>query len=457
VSIAKPMDRAAIEEREAEEQVVIEATIRARGVQGTEQNTQCATEFGSSLAQNEHVALMRMRSSSVASDSLSAGEACVGDIAALAMTPEERAILEEEMKQQHNHPLAQRLQQEQEERRIQNEREYYRTQTGRLRELRARRELLSRTLGESASFRRRTRDDPAAVTASRSSSRSARDWNRIVEAFDSNGSGNAQSLDDLVVLEAAIMLSMEEETRRREAGTGQINEDASGNDVDDDSSSDAAEHAGDGFSMTLGWVSARSAEDDTGISDLSSHMSSIMRTLHNRRHGGRVGNDTNLSAQGQRLDTDLATDALLMSGMSDDEQLAMAIAASLAEQGNSGGIIGELAETRFATETDDVASPTISEEIKVAHDTPGRMVFTGSKTASSIGSALPTAGLKASQSDLLVEQLVRSVAASSTAPPECAPSLGGSSTAPSSDNRKKPPPAVSSGDDTSPNTSLDEA
>jgi hypothetical protein len=78
------------------------------------------TGFGSSLALNPRVAMMRARSCSVASSS---NDDTIPNEAA-CMTPQERHVLEDEMRAQHLHPLALRLEQEEAERRLRNELEY---------------------------------------------------------------------------------------------------------------------------------------------------------------------------------------------------------------------------------------------------------------------------------------------------------------------------------------------
>jgi len=160
------------------------------------------TGFGSHLERNERVAMMRARSSSLSesqSSNLQQQTSPVQEqISSLAMTPEERRALETEMRAQHTHPLTMRLEQEEAERRMRNEMAYYQNRSNSNR----------RTI---ADVRRQAAGRPPP----------GRDWNRIVDAFERTGgetavnSNNARQLDDLVVLEAAIMLSMDEEARRR--------------------------------------------------------------------------------------------------------------------------------------------------------------------------------------------------------------------------------------------------
>lgn len=459
VTVAKPMDLAKVmQEREQEEQLVIEAKIRARAhamaeeketslphsnnnknntVEDGEWNhnhadtsdinknpsnfrdvssssssvdgaavaaaaTATSTHaFGSSLEQNERVALLRARSSSIASSSHHTspghttepdggmdgdGEVGIHEIAALALTPEERRAIELEMKAQHNHPLAQRLQAEEDERRLHNEREYYRAQANRLRELRARRELLARTLGgggeagNGSNNNNNNNDSPIWTFGGTSGSRnSGREWNRLMEALEASSSSssnnnnnnrsNAHSLDDLVVLEAAIMLSMEEEAARRRAASNSDNDNHDG--VDEDGAMDASSAAArstaglspadrDRVTQLLRATNSISeSNQDGGTLGMLSHTQSTSRDLRSRRRrggggGGGGSSDRFLVTAGggggaggrpylnhhpfhvfsnMASDTTLDTAALLMRGISEEEQIAMAIAASLEESG----------------------------------------------------------------------------------------------------------------------------
>jgi hypothetical protein len=369
VVVAEELDEKAIVERDQEEQRVIEAEIRSRarvatdgsvepaGTAETSSSSAATTpekSFGSSLEQ--HTRFLRARSGSVASE----GSGCpsytdVGDIAALAMTPEERSMLEEEMRRQHSHPLAQRLQAEEDDRRLQNDLNYYQAQSLRLHELRARRATLARTLAGTEPSSLPSSSSGAAGRAGPASGRAGRDWNRIVEAFESSGGNRqVQSLDDLVVLEAAILLSMEEEARQR---------DQSASNAPDEQAQpfDAAHHASQGFPLArsrvmAGVAAARSetASRATRQDDFTNQVQSLMRTLQasprsdrRDRHRSRLHRLAN--------DTSLSTASMLLRGITEEEQLAMAIAASLAESSRpaegSGGENGGAADDR-STEDD---------------------------------------------------------------------------------------------------------
>lgn len=305
-----------IQEREEEEQRVIAATIRSRvhegpesGVASSDGSESSISTFGSSLQQ-----IMRARSESLGDVSEQTDSE---HLASLALPPDERRALEEEMRAQHSHPLARRVEAEAEERRIQNEREYYRTHSGRIRE-RYSPELLRFGLGSGLSG---MPPDAAqrglggstvqsGLAAMPSGPRRVRDWNQIVDAFESAGHGEVQSLDDLVVLEAAILLSMEEETRRNqlEGRTGL-------------SSFDAASHAREGFPLVQQFLNARGATDDEGEDPLQTSVRSVGRPARRR--------SSLLQGRLRRLSASTGSTRSL----TEEEQVALAIAASLREFG----------------------------------------------------------------------------------------------------------------------------
>lgn len=143
--------------------------------------------FGSTLEKNERVAKIRERTSSAVSEpSSSDGDSRI--ISAMAMTPKERRELEEEMKAQQLHPLSLRLEQEQAQRRIENEQAFSRSESGRLQTLRSRRDYFREALTNNMSSRSMGSD----------------------RYGGGDSSGRGQSLDDMMVLEAALMLSRQE-------------------------------------------------------------------------------------------------------------------------------------------------------------------------------------------------------------------------------------------------------
>ena len=87
--------------------------------------------FGSSLEQNSRVAMMRARSCSIASEHSHSSSTNTSAkeqqemVSQLAMTIQERQQIEEEMRAQHLHPLALKIEQEEMERRLKNQLQYY--------------------------------------------------------------------------------------------------------------------------------------------------------------------------------------------------------------------------------------------------------------------------------------------------------------------------------------------
>ena len=188
------------------------------------------TGFGSHLEKNERVAMMRKRSESLHSDGASASgaglqpqQSPVQEISNLAMTPEERHHLEQEMRAQHHHPLTMRLEQEEAERRMRNEMRYYQQRvagaaaghhTNRRTIADVRRQAAG---GASASGLPQLSRSTTAPAGRLLPPSGGRDWNRLVDALERSGGaarGNDVPLDDLVVLEAAFRLSMDEDARR---------------------------------------------------------------------------------------------------------------------------------------------------------------------------------------------------------------------------------------------------
>jgi len=124
------------------------------------------------------------------------------------------------------------------------------------------------------------------------------DWDRSIEALER---GEIHSIDDLLVIEAAILLSMEESARRRGS----------------DSASDSSHESIDAFPFLNALMSQNRAQDI--VDDDSDDLSSENRTSRRRRRRRRGRNASGLP----------------LSAMTEDEQVAIAIALSLrdAEQG----------------------------------------------------------------------------------------------------------------------------
>mmetsp|Transcript_14748 Transcript_14748/g.22885 ORF Transcript_14748/g.22885 Transcript_14748/m.22885 type:complete len:526 (-) Transcript_14748:1808-3385(-) len=156
-----------------------------------------------------------------------------------------------------------------------------------------------------------------------------RDWNEIVEAFEQEG-GEIQSLDDLVVLEAAIILSMEEQARQQRGEGAGNNGDGSNNDGNSDRSEDNASSSANndsriasnllrsGLPVLDGLVRRRIPESDD-----DDYQDDEYRRIAPRR------------AMPARMRFRRATrDGYSMGGLTEDEQMAMAIALSLRDVEN---------------------------------------------------------------------------------------------------------------------------
>lgn len=232
-------------------------------------------EFGSTLS--------RVRSESLTSSELS-------EDSGFTMSPEERKRIEEEMREQYNHPLARRMDMEAEERRLQHDQSHRRANSERIRRTRG---LLARGLLNNR----------------------GRSWNQMVRAFEqSNGEeGRVQTLDDLVVLEAAILLSMEQQAARRR-NRGGNNEDG-----------DTPDQVRGSFPHMLQALMARRAVESSNGDDDTDEDEEGMFTRRIRQRQGRIERFAGLSSEAG------ATAALLMRGISEEEQMEMAIAASLRE------------------------------------------------------------------------------------------------------------------------------
>jgi len=286
VTVAKKLSSEQVEQQRREEQRAVEArrkrsqSLASDGGGGTNGDGSC---FGSSL-----VAMERARSESLdASAAIAAGDGDGVDpssvTAVLPMSPQERQRLEAEMRAQSTHPLTARVEAEAAERRMENDRSYARTH---------RQDRWNR-------FRRRRGRGSGGSGGSGSG---GRDWNQIVDAFERGGNGQIHSLDDLVVLEAAILLSMGEEARSG-GGSGEPGSQPA---------FDPARHARDGFPLVRSYFANR---NNNGGGD-----------------GGTAGPPS--SGSDRRPSAALDTAALLMRGISEEDQVAMAIEASLRDQGN---------------------------------------------------------------------------------------------------------------------------
>jgi hypothetical protein len=208
VSLAQTLSREAIREREAEEQRAIEASIRSRGggsshhhnnnnnnnSSNSHSKADAAEEqapdggggFGAAMEQDATVALMRQRSNSLSE--------AAENLSSVAMTVTERQALEDRLRTQQNSPLIQRMQQEELERAFRNERDFMEQNAGRVQ-----RRHLTGTGGSR----------PPRL----------RDFNRMMAAFEEGG--GIQSLDDLIMLEAAMRMTLNPDAEGGEAAAAE--------------------------------------------------------------------------------------------------------------------------------------------------------------------------------------------------------------------------------------------
>lgn len=209
VKVAKCLDEDDVTKREEEEQKVIEAKIKSRlasfgeGLKTTKNNSNSSsgednedkdklldTSFGSNLDRD-----LRMRSRSLSTD-------IQDGTGVIAMSPEERRTLEREMSSQSDHPLLRQMNLEAER---ESQRHVLDHMNRRSDRTRASREQFERLMNWTA--------------------RNARDRERAAAGFDPEDADNTAdgrndaspgipSLNDLLMLEAAMYLSMREENSR---------------------------------------------------------------------------------------------------------------------------------------------------------------------------------------------------------------------------------------------------
>jgi Ubiquitin interaction motif len=221
------LDSDQLHERQAEEQRTIEKQIQAKHTQSQEQ-------FGATLEKHRKHTQSNDRASSNAE-----GDPMIL-LRQLSLTEADRKAIERDMKAQHTHPLALQMQAEAEERRSRNEREYHRMHSSQTRALR---------LGDANVHRRRPRTNRISGNGN-----SPQQWNDVVNTFVRGGGDNGNASDDLVVLEAAILLSMEEEARRKGDGSVPL-----------ESSFRALQNTRYGFPLVQQFMSSR--RDFQGISE----------------------------------------------------------------------------------------------------------------------------------------------------------------------------------------------
>ena len=359
VKVAKMMTGSQVKQREAEEQRIIEAQLEARktGLTGESghssndgSNTRGSTTFGgtgsdsggedapttpqpynrseqtmqSSTAPNTPntpplrpgeygAAIERYRSRTESFASSDGVPSDAGSGGTLTLTPTQRSQIHAQLQSQNDHPLARQMAQEAQRRREDNEMEYYRTNSARLIERYEeyqRRAQQSRAMADRMLLQAHgipTRGD--AGFGGGGGARSGGPGATTILA-PRNGGGSGDRLDSAVI-EAALMMSMEEEAerqRRREAGEG----------------GDAAENNGGGNNAAGGTQPPSLAALLTSSSARAGAGTSGSRRRMLRARSGRGPTSTHIGTAG-----------MLMQGISEEDQVAMAIALSLRETENA--------------------------------------------------------------------------------------------------------------------------
>jgi hypothetical protein len=347
ISVQGGMCEDDILKRDQEEQRVIEASIRNRAAQKNGESAGLATDnvdneqeggrtFGSSLeSYNRSRTLSNASSSNVSATSSDAGTNTDDSNALLsvAMTPEDRRALENEMRAQLTHETHQRMQSEEEEASMRRAQEWYGSEAGaRARVRDARLAELSNLLAR-MSARGGDNDDGdssegGAIGRGRGGATTLGSLIRAMEssygANQRNPTGRGATMEDLMRLEAAFLLGMDGDMRRQR----NLNR-STGN------SSRSNIHGGeDGLAAGFGY-SARSSGASLG------------------RTGGPPSR-VQVRGSGSRgiSSTHLDTAELYMRGVSEEEQLAMAIAMSMQDQQQSQNETGQ--ETSSANSTAEI-------------------------------------------------------------------------------------------------------
>jgi len=286
------------EKRDIDEQKAIEANIRSRTKNTLKdkedivgEGTPSAGGFGANLER-------RMRSRSLSTDLSS--EAPVDNTGSLVVSPDERRTLEQEVRAQSAHPLSLSMAQEAEEERNRHETEHFDRTLERLRNSGYERDLmLMRAYGIGI-------DRGRSINSVRSPSLLRR------SSLDDT---NRSSSGDPTVLEAALMLSLEEERQRRQTSVS-----GSDNDLDGDESPVA------GLDLLMSLI-AQQQRVQTGDQDDN----------EGTERGGEGTNDqlpnnqhnTLLAQRSQNVSSGILSSGILMGTFSEEDQVALAIANSL--------------------------------------------------------------------------------------------------------------------------------
>ena len=333
ITVQRAMDEDDILKRDEEEQRVIEAAIRNRAAQKNGESSGLSdtsgnapeggnTSFGSSLeSYNRSRTFSNASSSNMSANSSEPGTPAndSNGLLSVAMSPEDRRVLEDEMRAQLSHETHRRMRSEEEEASMRRAQEWYGSEAGARARMRDNRlaelsELLTRMSGRGGGS---DDEDEDGV-------RQSATLGSLIRAMERSGRGGP-TVEDLMRLEAAFLLGMDGDMRRQR----------------NQSSLSRNSTRSDNGGLAAGF----------GFSDQRARSSSSML--------GRPGGPprrVQVRGAGRGISTThLDTAELYMRGISEEEQLAMAIAMSMQDQQQSQNEGEQEASTNnSATETNEV-------------------------------------------------------------------------------------------------------
>mmetsp|Transcript_39534 Transcript_39534/g.47524 ORF Transcript_39534/g.47524 Transcript_39534/m.47524 type:complete len:621 (-) Transcript_39534:135-1997(-) len=277
-------------------------------------------------------------SSTFSSDSTDSGGLPVNNV--LLASVEERKTLEQDINAQHMHPIALQMAEEAEQRRTANTIAHASSRV---------RLMQQRTNSERLLGRRMVPFSDAGSRLRRSfgGRQMMREWSSLTNAFDTdNDVGNMNSMDDMVVIEAAILLSMEEAARR---AAGETNDASSGVENESESTEEGTRE-GVGSSIRQSILSIRRDIQNQNRSNADSNESNEVITPSSdegppsriwRRDRpsmfSSIASSMRGNESGENAGTGIARDTarLLLRGLGEEEQLSLAIAMSLRDTSTS--------------------------------------------------------------------------------------------------------------------------
>ncbi len=335
ITVQRAMNEDDILKRDEEEQLVIEAAIRNRAAQKNGESSGLSdtsnnalegdeTAFGSSLENYNRSRTFSNASSSNMSAASSEPGTPTNDtntLLSIAMTPEDRRALEEEMRAQLSHETHQRMRSEEEEASMRRTQEWYGSEAGTRARMRDDRlaelsELLARMTG---------RDDEESDSEEGTTIGMGREnatLGSLIRAMERTGRGGP-TMEDLMRLEAAFLLGMDGDMRRQRNARNSTRSD------------------NDGLAAGFGFSDQRAARSSGSMLGRSGGPPRRVQV----RGAGRGISTTHLD-----------TAELYMRGVSEEEQLAMAIAMSMQDQQQTQNEGEEEASTsNTATETNNDA------------------------------------------------------------------------------------------------------